>query len=102
MSDRYTFYIKEQIDSKYAISVDKADTVYRLLDKAVANNESINVSFSGIEILITAFLNNAIGPLYEKYSVEQIDSCLNFIDMNEQFQKTLDAVKSNAISKYKK
>lgn len=95
-------YIKDLIESQFAISMDKADVVYRLLDTAVNNNERIEVSFAGIEILITAFLNNAVGLLYEKYSAEQIEQCLTFIDLNEQFELTLSAVKENAMSKYKK
>lgn len=98
MNDRYTIFIKEQTGSNYAISIEKADILYGQLDKAIANKEHVNISFKDIEILITAFLNNAVGRLYEKYSTEEIEKYLNFIDMNEQFIITLKTVKDNAVA----
>ena len=60
--------IKELISSKTADDDKKGDIVFNdIINKAKGNtNDIIVVDFCGIELVNTAFLNNAIGKLFDK------------------------------------
>lgn len=59
--------IQSIIDSKAADDSFKGDKVFEEIKKACENNEEgIIIDFKGIELVNTAFLNNAIGKLFDK------------------------------------
>lgn len=100
MDNIHTIFIKDIIGSQYAISMEKAKILHDLLEKAINEKTVINISFKEIDVLITAFINNAYGLLYKNHSPEDIDSYLKFIDLKDIFKKTIDNVKEVAVSYY--
>lgn len=91
--DRHTIFVKEIINSNFAVANDSAEILFNILKTALDNKKYLNISFKGIDVLITAFLNSAVGRLYQNHKAEEIEQFLNFIDMNELFVKTLEKVK---------
>ena len=62
--------VKDIIDSELAITTDDGNLVYENIHTAFDNKNVVELDFKGINIMITAFLNSAIGQLYssDKYS----------------------------------
>ncbi len=58
--------IKDVIGSELAVSTENGAKVFALIDKYLKEGKSVTLDFSGISIMITAFLNAAIGSLYSK------------------------------------
>lgn len=56
--------IKDIIKSELAVSTEKGNEVFELVDSFLQKNEKVELDFAGITIMITAFLNAAIGRLY--------------------------------------
>ena len=56
------------INSEFAVSPEDGDSVFNLIKEKVDFKEKIVIDFSNIDIITTAFLNNAIGKLYIKKS----------------------------------
>lgn len=65
--------IKEIINSDTALSPDSGLRVYDVLDSAISKSETVELDFSGIEVMTSAFLNAAIGQLYSKFSSEDLN-----------------------------
>jgi len=63
-----TILIQEVISKNIAFSDEDAEKVYKILSDAIAKGEKIELSFKGIDMLISRFLNVAIGRLYKKFS----------------------------------
>lgn len=58
--------IKEVINSELAVSTENGIKVFELIDSYLQKKEKVELDFAGINIMITAFLNAAIGSLYGK------------------------------------
>lgn len=64
--------IRDVIGCPVAISTEKAQRVYRLLEEKIGRGEVVELSFEGIESVITAFLNTAVGQLYGKFPAQEL------------------------------
>lgn len=62
--------VKDIINSELAVSTEKGEMVFNAIDQGLQRDENIIIDFKGIDLIITAFLNAAIGKLYgnKKYS----------------------------------
>ncbi|MBZ4044254.1 STAS-like domain-containing protein [Flavobacterium hibisci] len=58
--------IKDIINSELAVSTENGEKVFKMIDSCLQKKEKIELDFAGITIMITAFLNAAIGKLYGK------------------------------------
>ncbi|MBY0486130.1 MAG: STAS-like domain-containing protein [Flavobacteriaceae bacterium] len=58
--------IKDIINSELAVSTENGNKVFEIVDSYLQKKEKVELDFSGITIMITAFLNAAIGSLYSK------------------------------------
>jgi hypothetical protein len=93
--------IKDIIEKNIAISTDDGEKVFTKMKKLLENKEkSIEVSFSGIDMLISHFLNESIGKLYITFPNErwkEIDS-INYTDIDED---DLELLKERVIPAFK-
>ncbi|NOX46679.1 MAG: STAS-like domain-containing protein [Chlorobi bacterium] len=89
--------VREIINSDVAVSADDGDLVFAEINKALTLDQAVELDFSGIQILITAFLNAAIGQLYSKYEGEQLNAMLKLTNVaNEDkilFKKVVERAK---------
>lgn len=58
--------IKDIIKSDLAVSTENGNKVFEIVDSYLQKKEKVELDFAGITIIITAFLNAAIGSLYSK------------------------------------
>lgn len=72
MSTRTTINAHDILDSSAAISSNDGDLIFEELRKALTDGEDIEVDFSGLEIIVSTFLNSAIGQLYGKFSADHV------------------------------
>ena len=78
------------INSEFAVSPEDGDSVFNLIKEKVDFKEKIVIDFSNIDIITTAFLNNAIGKLYNIYDKEKLNQ---YISMKNISKSDLDLVK---------
>lgn len=75
--------VKEIIDSKIAFDDSNGDKLFeKIIEVTNGNSQTVILDFDGIDLVNTAFLNNAIGRLFDKevYNIEKIE-CLFVIWM---------------------
>lgn len=89
-------YIRNCIKTPSAITQEDGNFIYKIIVDALENNYNIILDFSGVEHIIPAFLNNAIGKLYEKYSSRKIKKYVSIINVSEEMIPTFNAVIENA------
>lgn len=99
---KYEIIIKDELQSTSADNDKKGNIIYDRIKGIIAGGGGeITLNFIGVNILNTAFLNNAIGQLY---SISDWDS-LNFdINLTNFSHDALDLIKeviSSAREKYR-
>lgn len=65
--------IHDYIDSSLAVSADQGQKIFEIITDTIKKDEKIIIKFSELTTITTAFLNTAIGQLYNVGS----DSTLN-------------------------
>lgn len=78
--------IKKIINSEFASDNEQGNLIFDKINKLVndKNNEEIYLDFSELKIITTAFLNNAIGKLYKKYSVDDLKDRLKIKNLKDK------------------
>lgn len=89
--------IREIISRETAVSSDDGEIVYENIIKCIEGDQVAELDFSNISILTTAFLNSAIGQLYNTYSSEQLNNCLKLKNVADEdrilFKKVIERAK---------
>ena len=91
--------ITEIIGDGICVSSEDGEAVYNELHPAL-NGGPVILSFEGVEVMTSAFLNAAVGRLYKDHSAEKIDSCLRTEYSDSFHGYLLERVKRNAIAYY--
>ncbi len=91
-----TIRVVDIIDSPIAVSTEKAQRVHTLLAKKLQAGEDVRLSFDGIETVITAFLNAALGQLYGAFSEDVITKHLEIVDAAPETQGMIERTVRNA------
>lgn len=99
MGDPFKINIFNVINSPFCIAPEDGRKVYNLIVAAFKEDRKVQLSFLNISMVITSFLNEAIGVLYKDFDPEKIDQ-IEYInvsdDLKEAFDASLDKVKSGA------
>ena len=97
MEDKLIIRIFEEVGGDTAISVDSGDKIYHKIDQAIENGHQVTLDFQNIKLIITAFLNAAIGQLYSKYTSEQLKNNLEIQNIKPEdvriFNKVIERAK---------
>lgn len=88
--------VAETINSPSALTQTQGDLIYTAIRNAFENHESITIDFENIESIISPFLNNAIGRLYEKYDSDYIRQNLHMKNFPPEKNSTMNIVINNA------
>jgi hypothetical protein len=93
-------YIKEIISSTFAGYHSEGLKVYSLLEKEIAAQNTVDISFKDVESCSTMFLNACIGKLYLTFPKASIEKLLIISDTSHisNFDKKLGDVISNALN----
>lgn len=91
--------IKDIIGSNIASDNEQGDLIFDQIVSGVDNHEKqIFLDFSDLKLITTAFLNNAIGKLYKKYSTQELKGLLKVKNIkNKNYLELLRLVVLNAI-----
>ncbi|MFK7780391.1 MAG: STAS-like domain-containing protein [Candidatus Gracilibacteria bacterium] len=88
------------IKKKIAISTDDGKQVREVIIELFDTDDEIEISFDGISMLISHFLNESIGKLYIIYPKNRWDKLDNIIYTNIS-KDDLDLLKTRVIPNYK-
>lgn len=92
--------IKNIINKNIAISTEDGKNVREIIIKAFETDDEIEVSFEGISMLISHFLNESIGKLYTVYPESKWKALDNIVYTNIS-EDDLELLKNRVIPNYK-
>jgi hypothetical protein len=87
-----TIQVFDEVGGSAAICVDDGNNIFKKIDHAITNEVNVVLSFQNIELIITAFLNAAIGQLYSKYTSEQIKAYLQITNVRPEDKRLFNMV----------
>jgi len=73
--------VKDIINSELAVSADDGNKVFDNINSALKERSIVELDFKGVTIMITAFLNSAIGRLYETYQSDFLNDYLKLVNV---------------------
>ena len=89
--------IKDIINRETAVSSDDGDIVYNSIVECIKSHTVAELDFSEISILTTAFLNSAIGQLYNTFSSDELNSAIKLKNVADEdkilFKKVIERAK---------
>ena len=88
--------VAERIGNPSALTQEQGDIISHEIDTSFKHKEEIFLDFSNVESMISPFLNNAIGQLYENYTTEDIKHYLHLENFPPTKNSTLNIVINNA------
>lgn len=91
-----TINLFEVIKSRAAISSDDGDLAFQRINSAFKNKMKVVVDFKNIDLIVSTFLNAAIGQIYSSYSSEYIRDHLSIQNMSNEDLKILKKVTERA------
>ena len=97
MQNKVLLKIYEIVGSPVWVSTEDGQKVYEKIVAAFKAGRAVELSFANRKNLITAFLNAAIGQLYNgNYSEEFLRNNLTFVDISPEDRQRLELTISNA------
>jgi hypothetical protein len=88
--------IYKEVGSNAAVSSEIGKEIFKIIDKALEQNNLVNLDFENISLLTSAFLNAAIGSLYYKYSSESLQNKLRLFNLSQEDRQLLKRVTDRA------
>ena len=88
--------VTEAVGSDICVSSEDGGKVFEKLNMAIQTERPIELDFSGAQIVISAFLNAAIGRLVENRSKEAILDRIEFTHLGEEDRELIRRVLENA------
>ena len=95
-----TIRVSNVIGSSICVAVEDGQKLFDVLSQAMAKNNQLELSFDGIDLIIPAFLNVAIGQLYGTFSEETIANVLSYTHLEDNDKALLELVIANALRYY--
>ena len=96
-----TIKLNDFISCQKGITPDEGEPIYIRILELFQGGSSVNLDFSGVEMMTTAFLNVVIGNLYKDYSSEQLKELLTFANLPNSVAVRIKKVTDNAKLFYK-
>ncbi|EAI7262555.1 DUF4325 domain-containing protein [Campylobacter lari] len=90
-----------QLTNSQCILSEDGEKVFAEIKKVLETEDKVVLSFKDINILTTAFLNSAIGNLYNDFREEYIKEKLSVENMKDEDKAMLKRVTDNAKNYYK-
>lgn len=76
--------VAKEIENSLAVSSDDGDELFQKIDSMLKSGQIVEIDFSGIEVMTSAFLNAAIGQLYSSYTSVQLNKQLKLKNVNKE------------------
>ena len=97
MSEQIQIRVLDIIGRPLAVDTADGQRVHDKIAPLLRADTKVLLSFDGINMVITAFLNAAIGQLYGEFDYAKVDSLVEVQNLRPVFQSTID--KSRELSK---
>ncbi len=92
MCNKIGINIAEKLGAKSAVSTDSGKYICNLIIKVIEKGGLVELNFAGVGLLTSAFLNAAIGQLYNKYDSPTLQEKLSVVNMDSDDKYTLSLV----------
>ena len=96
-TETYKIIIYDEVGGESAISVDDGSLIFDKIDKALKKGLTVELDFQNIGLIITAFLNAAIGQLYNEYKSDFLQENLKLKNVKPEdsrlFNKVIERAK---------
>ncbi len=79
-----------------ATDMQQGDRIHAKIVEGFSENEKVEVDFSGMQTILSTFLNNAIGALYKDYDSQFLNGNLKIINLCQEDMFILQRVISRA------
>ena len=89
-----------QLAGENCISYDDGQKIYELIHPELQAGRPVELDFSGVRVLVSLFLNAAIGRLLEDISTDDLNRLLTVSDMPPGGRETLRRVIENSKDYY--
>lgn len=96
MSTPVKIKVADVIGSNLGVSSEDGGAVFEKIRIALNARQSVELDFTGIDMLISAFLNAAVGKLVEDLSIDEIHQRIKFTGMADGDPELLEKVLENA------
>src|ERR1041385_7435628 len=100
MNEPILIRVVDVIGRPLAVDTTDGQRVHDKISPMIEQDKKVVLSFEGISMVITAFLNAAIGQLYGEFP-DKVDSLLTVEGLLPVFQSTLDKSRELAKSYFK-
>lgn len=95
--DKKIIHIRSFISSNMAISPEDGEKLFEEICKTLKEDKQVELDFSKIDILVSAFLNSSIGKLYGTKFKDAFDrEQIIFSNLSEQDKATVLLVQKRA------
>lgn len=89
--------VHQVIEEQVAVSTDDGDLLYQQIDRLLKQEKKIEIDFSSIDLMTTAFLNAAIGQLYKDYTSDFLNAHIKLTHVSPDdatlFKKVIERAK---------
>ena len=89
------------IGKDICVSSEDGEKLHEQIKLSLQKDDTTEISFSGIKMIISVFLNTAIGQLYGEFSEDEIRKKLKVNDIEQEDVELLGRVVTNAKRYYK-
>lgn len=87
--------LAEEIGDR-CLTKDQGERALALIRAALAADGHVHLNFSGVRTLISLFLNNAVGPLFEEFDRAEFDRRVSVEGLTENQATTFEHMLRNA------
>lgn len=91
-----TINIFHELNSPFAVSTEEGEKIFSLISEQLNHNKKVDLDFKNVQLIVSTFLNAAIGQLYGVYSTEIIQQNIGIINMAEDDLNILKKVTDTA------
>jgi len=89
--------VTEVIGSNLCVSAEDGEALYGKLESALGTGRPVELDFSGVDLVISAFLNAAVGRLVEQRTPDEIHQLIDFTHLVDDDRELIDRVLENAV-----
>ena len=83
MAEAILVRVVELVGSPLCVASEDGQRVYDQISVALRESKGVRLSFANAELVTSAFLNSAIGQLYDEFSEDVIRNLLSVEDMQD-------------------
>ncbi|GGH58438.1 transcriptional regulator [Filimonas zeae] len=93
--------IGDVLHSSFAVSTEQGEMIFKLISNYFTQDNQVAVDFTNVDLIVSTFLNAAIGQLYGEYTTDYIQKHLTIENMSNEDLQVLKLVTDRAKEYFK-